>query len=795
MMQTELAFNARKNTPNPVQSRTVLHAYAIIGCDNLAWDVNVYEVLPKGSFQSSHGDRGAIVNVVWEMRKSKIGTFGGYGYVIDLNERTVVVPRSWELDEHEEVDGYDVRLANKLTISAATPAHSPITSRIIQTALKSHFKKSAATQLGMLWQDYNSFCEMPRDPDEEADCYFCRRYNFDTKRLRNGIWVIRFSIGTATLDSRTFADYFTTGSGRDLATMIEAKLRARQTRRNTPSAVRVWHSKEVGKGGSVLELQDPNEIMNRCLALPYDQARFGREVISCQSWSDTQDLSPATLRLVLESFITEEAHRATIIGPQERFAAVKRLRDFSESFDAFGRTIKLESHPIDATRFPAQTVRLPEVYVRAADGGITTVDGCDSPIADQIKRRVTRRADHIRRFGFVASRPIQPLLAVPQACFNHGRAQQLLDLLNCIWEDDGIEFRFEGFFIYRRVDEIARHMDDHGYDAVLVALPESWRHMRNKHDTHEQIKKQVAFPSQCIFHDNTIPNRFSTWTLQRLDSQERRLLARVRQRLDLCLQNLLVKHHWMPFVPAEPFFYNTHVGLDVGGIHNGRVVACLGHGFQRPADGLIFRPHEIPMDLQKAEPIEPTRLYAGLLELFETMYGELNDLSEPADFERALFFRDGQFMGAGDEWNEREALMRLYDTLRSRDWITSNAVWTGVEVMKRAEGWRLSRCENGFHSNPLVGYSLFPFEDQKEGIVCTTGLPYTNQGTASPLKIRIVDIGGKAEYNEVVQDLVWEADMCLTKPDMGRSLPWVLHVADTGALQASRSYRLTGITV
>jgi hypothetical protein len=36
--------------------------------------------------------------------------------------------------------------------------------------------------------------------------------------------------------------------------------------------------------------------------------------------------------------------------------------------------------------------------------------------------------------------------------------------------------------------------------------------------------------------------------------------------------------------------------------------------------------------------------------------------------------------------------------------------------------------------------------------------------------------------------------MCFTKPDSGMSLPWVLHVADTGALQLARSYRISGIT-
>jgi hypothetical protein len=49
--------------------------------------------------------------------------------------------------------------------------------------------------------------------------------------------------------------------------------------------------------------------------------------------------------------------------------------------------------------------------------------------------------------------------------------------------------------------------------------------------------------------------------------------------------------------------------------------------------------------------------------------------------------------------------------------------------------------------------------------------------------------------DRVLRDLVWQADMCFTKVDMGMSLPWVLQVADQGALQLSRSYQITGITV
>ena len=58
----------------------------------------------------------------------------------------------------------------------------------------------------------------------------------------------------------------------------------------------------------------------------------------------------------------------------------------------------------------------------------------------------------------------------------------------------------------------------------------------------------------------------------------------------------------------------------------------------------------------------------------------------------------------------------------------------------------------------------------------------------------IIDIYGSSARERVLRDLIWQADMCFTKPDTGMRLPWVLHVADAGALQLARSYRISGIT-
>ena len=80
--------------------------------------------------------------------------------------------------------------------------------------------------------------------------------------------------------------------------------------------------------------------------------------------------------------------------------------------------------------------------------------------------------------------------------------------------------------------------------------------------------------------------------------------------------------------------------------------------------------------------------------------------------------------------------------------------------------------------------------------MCTTGEPYlSRRGTASPLLVRVHNIYGTANPRNALRDLFWETDMCFSKIDTGTRLPWVLHVANRGALQLSKAYKITGITI
>ena len=365
--------------------------------------------------------------------------------------------------------------------------------------------------------------------------------------------------------------------------------------------------------------------------------------------------------------------------------------------------------------------------------------------------------------------------------------------LNYILKLEGIDYRFEAF-LYKDVEHLRAHIEKKGFDALLAMLPEGWQEAHCGDNTHEQIKRRIEVPSQCIQHDHTLPESWVNRSHSEFMQAHSKLARRIRQRYELCIWNLLVKHHWVPFAPSDPFHYNAHVGLDVGGQHNNRAMACLGYGFANPSEGLYFLPEEIPIDVGKAEPIPTHCLYQGLLDLFETTYTELRDTGCVPNFDNTLFFRDGRLLGDGGDWNEIDALKKLHRVLRDRGWVSDQSIWTAIEVMKHAEEWRLLRHHEGCVRNPMVGQNILLFDEENVALVCTTGTPYLSQGTASPLKVCTIDIHGHSSLEEVVQDFIWEADMCFTKPDSGMSLPWVLHVADTGALQLARSYRISGIT-
>ncbi len=770
-----------------------LSCYEIINSDALRWGVRLYKIRRDGGGQT-HAERGDAKQIIWTLRKKHRDLCRGYGFVVDVDEETVAVPADWNLPSDVREGAYYVTFDSAFTTDPENRRHRPVIKGILREAIKKHFKDNRSDSLGDWWQDYDRFCQIP-DYGNGGEIHFCRKFGVAAKVLIENRWVIQPLISTATVDGRTFAEYFRHGEVATLTEMIEAKQANRLDRRNRPTAVRVLldESTDHQRKISVVELEQPNLLNGIASLSPHEQAeKAGGTIRCCRFNSPPVDAPLGRLRLILDTQITQDDHAETILDPADRHQLASLVRDFVNGAEVNGIRIQLSDVPVDASSLPFEMVPFPSLRVRG-EGASERILPAPHPVTrEALRNRGRQRTDALKRFGYLQGRPINPLVAWPRR-FGQERAKRMARDLNHLMRSAGIGYQFK-WTLYDNVDGLNRYVEKNGHDSILAVLPEGWRKPYRDDSTHEKIKQRIEVPSQCIQYDHTLPEPWVNRPHREMVQQDQKLARRIQQRYELCLWNLLAKLHWIPFAPADVFNYNVHVGLDVGGRHNNHVMACLGYGFSSPKDGLLFRPEEIPIDVQKAEPIPTQCLTRGLLQLIEQVHSELVALGTKPDLDWLLLFRDGRLLGDGDDWNEIDAVRDVLNRLRERGWVSDMAVWTAVEVMKHAEEWRLMSGSDGV-CNPLVGLCVFPFDDQSSGLVCTTGAPYLTQGTACPLKIKVIDIAGKAERQSVVQDLVWEADMCFTKPDIGMSLPWVLHVSDVGALQVARSYRITGITL
>ncbi|HEX8286979.1 MAG TPA: hypothetical protein VF556_03230 [Pyrinomonadaceae bacterium] len=771
-----------------------LNAYQISNTEELYWDVSIYKVERKDKSLQSHLDRGEVKRVMWDYyfaNKMKCG--GRYKFIIDIDPQTVVIPATWELSESFSFGNFNITLIETKTVDLS-PKNQKIAIAILKEGLKTHFKfnrKQAVGHLGNLWQDFDKFCQEPI-PDADGEFCISRRFETAVRVLSGDNWVVKCAINTTLTDALSFADYYNEGRVNELAEKIELKRTNKLNRQNQMVNVRVlrYNNNPNFLLMEALELEDPDIILRHGNLNSSEQMSLKNGSIRCNAFKRSAEEIPLSeMRLILDSQITGEDHAETIIAPAERESLMRGVRSFIDGADIFGQKIQLAELPFKTSWLNKEFVFPPAVRVRSGSNRTDIIPAPTIESEGKLKDRTKRRSDHIRRNGFLVQRPINPLLAFPHHA-EEAAARRMTNDLNLILESQNVDFRFN-YARYHNVEDIRREIVNNDYDAVFAVLPGS----RINQDVYEKIKQQIDVPSQCIELKNTLPRKFINTPPRILEQKELRLARKIRQRYELCILNLLVKHHWLPFIPTSKFCHNVQVGLDVGGTHNTDAVSCIGYGFNDPEDVLIFRPERIPIEVQKAEPIPTRSLYNGLLTQFEIVKSELDAAGKPFDFEKAVFYRDGQLLGDGDAWNEREALMLLHQELQSRGWVSSNSVWTAVEVMKLADNWRIFRGERNKAVNPLAGRYLYPFDEANAALILTTGSQHLTQGTACPLRIRIIDIYGKSNAHKVIQDLIWQSDMCFTKPDVGMRLPWVLQVADAGALQQSRSYKITGVTV
>jgi hypothetical protein len=461
--------------------------------------------------------------------------------------------------------------------------------------------------------------------------------------------------------------------------------------------------------------------------------------------------------------------------------------------DLFGVCIDLAKEPIAVDHFEHGAIAPPAIRVRGASGE-NVIPSPERITVQALKQRGLDRTNAIKRFGFLQQRGLNPILACPADRFTGTCAQRLQEELNKLLSRQNLCFSFGHVLVYRDVLEIQQAVERSDVDSVLLVLPEGRNVPQTTDSVHELAKRLLSVPSQCIHHDNT----YSSETHKRIEQDggdPSRYERRIAEHYINAIWGLAVKCHFVPFAPAESFHYNTHIGIDVGGRDNNKAVICAGYGFQHPRDRLLFYADSLPVQGAKAEPIPVQPLIEGILTVLGKLQSKLVEVERELDLSRTLFLRDGLLLGDHNKWNERDAFAPVLQEAIRRGWAKGQAVWSIAEISKSAENWRPISLSGGIARNPTVGQWVAPFDDPRRFIVSTTGAPYLHQGTASPLLVKVGDIAGRCRPREVLRDVVWEADMCFTKPDMGMKLPWVVHVANEGALQCARAYEINGVPV
>ena len=776
-----------------VPDQEFLNAYETLNLDSCTWPVNMYRVQALSNEKTDHKNRGKLRNIMWDLRRKNGEQCVGYGFIIDTDKNTVITPEAWNLPDQSNFQGYRIKKVSSFDAKSTNPDHKNIILSILQESIKQHFKQGYSDELGVLWQDFNDFCQIPANSIMRNGIIFCRKFNASVEHLRNNRWVIQVSVTARMVDSRTFSDYYQASEVQQLNHMIQAKQTNRLTRKNQPPSVRVLSSYNNTIG--VVDLDNPHEIYTDSLLEPAEQQAMSNKMICCSKFKQQSSNIPSNqIRLILDSQLTSKTHQETLIAPHERFRWYNALRNFLHDFNAYDHSIQLSEQPVNIASFDEARILPPSIWVKGSKNKPFKLSKPKEFNRRSLENRTKKRSQLIRDNGYLEQRFINPLLAYPDQ-FGEERAIRLQKDLNDLVKRQGLDFRFSTSISFNDINAIEEEMYRNEHDALLAVLPEPKRSVYTNSDTHEKIKRKIQAPSQCIHIDNTLPSNWLKYPSQDLKELNHKLFRRITNNYQQCILGLLVKHHWVPFVPADRFHYNVHVGIDVGGRHNTHVMSCIGYGFNRPDEGLAFLPQKIHVEVQQAEPILADYLYDGLLSHFEELRTRLSKANFEVDYNKVIFFRDGEYRGSINTWNETDALKRLYQTLLERKWIHSDAIWTAVEVSKRAGHWRILRQHNQQIYNPLVGYVSYPFENPNHALVCTSGSPYLTQGTASPILVKIHDIGGRAKREEVIRDLIWEADMSFTKIDTGLSLPWVLHVANKGALQLAKSYYITGVTV
>jgi hypothetical protein len=236
------------------------------------------------------------------------------------------------------------------------------------------------------------------------------------------------------------------------------------------------------------------------------------------------------------------------------------------------------------------------------------------------------------------------------------------------------------------------------------------------------------------------------------DSLANRLTSYVRY----AAMGLLLVNRQCPWVLTNATRYDLYVGVDV--LRHTAAFTFVSQGGRRC--------HTKVVESQQSEKLSRAQVRTVILDVLR------QELTESGRAPGSIVLRrDGRSYRS--EW------LGLQDavTILIREGKLSSDILVGmIEVNKsNSDGVRLvERSDDATIRNPTIGaWKTF---NQREGVVCTTGFPFSFSGTVKPLLVRLVE--GNLSLRDVLEDTFALSQLCWPVPDRCMRLSIDLKLCD-----------------
>lgn len=774
------------------ESPLCLNAFPILNANELTWKLNTFVVDPTSALDTrklTATDRCAAVSA---LRNAHDKCFVDAGFAIPIVGGRVATPESWNLPSGEIVNGRRVVSDGATIAGLMNEADGERVGGILACGIERLLETRDNNPFGAVWRENDHFCIWPDDLGDDANV-FCPGFFVSPKLLAGGKWSLQIGAATIAVERETLGAYYAQGHVRHLVKVVKGIIEGNACRKMERADTRVLHVNYTDSGAIVKPywLADPEEIINHGrLATSVQRSMTNDEALVFDASGARHSVPLNELHLIFGTRVREKGRTSPYSRPDAMFAMVKRVRDFLDGSEIFGRRLLLGPEPYVSDAFRRVRFTPPSLMVRKGEG-VAQVGGDGIPSDAGFRRRANSLNRSTARWGWLKQGTIRPVIAWPHA-FDYRRALRMQQDFVEILAQRKLPAEIE-VLQYNDARDLLGKLSRSDYDAVVVVLPEPSATSSFTDDVRKVIVASAEQPVEFLFVDQTLSGewvRKSPRELKRVDPALRRA---VRDVYGNALSALLLKKGWLPYVPSESFNYNVHVAIATGPAGLERPYVCVGHGFAQLGDnpdGFSMVARELRARANERRPIPTHSLYAGLLDVIEQLHDDLSDFGWPLDLERVLFVRGGGFLASDAQWNELEAIRQLRNELVGRNWASASSCWTSAEVHRRAGDWRLFSTVGESVTNPLPGECLQVSSNPNEALLVTTGRPDLTSVVSPLLRVRIEGISGATDVQDAVRDIYWQSALGVKAANGGHRMPWVLQVAEEGAVQSAIHFPL-----